>query len=206
MRRLSEVSSGRSHFGYDARTLREIADRTQRMGPPTRIGGKSKELRNAVLAAIQTHDVVIALIDARLDELPRLQRDVQDILAQCRERSAEARVAIGLAVHEIEIWLLADPEARKAAFGEAVGEQPVPEDLEGVRDPKALWRAISGQVPPPEGVEGALHEDRQRVAGWATLRPERRRPRVPAGVQALRARRRDGAAVVAGVAPRQPRR
>ena len=124
-----------------------------------------------MLAALQSHDVVIALIDARLDELPRLQRDVQDILAQCREQSAEARVAIGLAVQEIEIWLLADPEARKAAFGAAVGEQPVPEDLEGVGNPKALWRAISGKVPPPEGVAGALHEDRQRVAGWATLRP-----------------------------------
>ncbi len=154
-------------------------------GRPMRKGGKSKELRNAVLAALQTHEVVIALIDARADELAALQRDTQEILAQCRERSAEARVAIGLAVHEIEIWLLADPDARKAAFGPAVGEQPLPEDLEGVGDPKSLWRALSGQAPPPEGVDGALHADEQRRAGWATLRPERGRPRMPAGFQAL---------------------
>jgi hypothetical protein len=181
VRRLSELSSGRPRFGYDAETLREIVARIPLAGRPTRIGGKSKQLRNAVLAALQTHAVVVALIDARTEELPALQRDVQEILTQCRERSAEARVAIGLAVQEIEIWMLADSESRKAAFGDAVGGQPVPEDLEAVGDPKALWHQRAGQGPPPEGTEGELHGDHKRSAAWQALRPEVVAHRCPKG-------------------------
>lgn len=181
VRRLSELSSGRTRFGYDAETLHAITARTPLAGRPTRVGGKSKQLRNAVLAALQTHGVVIALIDARADEVQRLQGDVQEILAQCRERSADARVAIGLAVQEIEIWMLADPEARKAAFGDAVGAQPVPEDLEGVGDPKALWRERAGQAMPPDEADGALHGDAQRLAAWQTLRPDVVAHRCPKG-------------------------
>jgi hypothetical protein len=75
-------------------------------------------------------------------------------------------------VHEVEIWMLADPESRKAAFGQAVGAQPVPDDLEGVRDPKALWFERAGQAPSPDGADEALHGDAQRVAAWQALRPE----------------------------------
>jgi len=172
VRRLSEHHGGLSRFGYDADTLRGINARIPLVGRPTRTGGKSKELRNAVIAALQTHSVVVALIDARADEVSTLQRDIQDILAQCRERSADARVAIGLAIHEVEIWMLADPEARKAAFGPAVGELPIPEDLEGVRDPKALWSERAGQAPAPEGSDAPLHADTQRLAAWEALRPD----------------------------------
>ncbi len=172
VRRLSEHHAGRSRFGYDADTLRGINARIPLAGRPTRTGGKSKELRNAVLAALQTHATVIALIDARAEEVPVLQRDIQDILDQCRERSAEARVAIGLAIHEIEIWMLADPEARRAAFGPETGGHAVPEDLEGVWDPKSLWLERAGQALAPEGIDGPLHADTQRRAAWETLRPE----------------------------------
>ena len=172
VRRLSEHQGGPTRFGYAADTLRGINARIPLAGRPTRTGGKSKELRNAVLAALRTHSTVIALIDARAEEVQGLQRDIQDILAQCRERSAEARVAIGLAVHEIEIWMLADPEARKAAFGPTVGDQAVPEDLEGVGDPKALWRERAGQAPAPEGGDAQLYADTQRLAAWDALRPE----------------------------------
>jgi hypothetical protein len=137
-----------------------------------RTGGKAKELRNAVLAALQTHSQVIALIDARTHELESLQRDAKEILSQCHERVPGARVAIGLAVQEIEIWMLADPEARSAAFGAAVGAQPVPDDLERVADPKALWLERAGQGPVPPGAHPALHTDIQRCKAWESLRPE----------------------------------
>lgn len=172
VRRLSEHASGRSRFGYDAETLHGINARIPLSGRPTRTGGKSKELRNAVIAALQTYSNVIALIDARIEEVAVLQRDVQEILAQCRERNAEARVAIGLAIQEIEIWMLADPEARKAAFGQPVSAQRVPDDLEGVGDPKALWRERAGQAPPVEGADPQLHADAQRLAAWQNIRPE----------------------------------
>jgi hypothetical protein len=169
VRRISEDASGRARFGYEAETLRGINARIPLAGRPTRSGGKSKELRNAVLAALQTYSTIVALIDARAEEVLVLQQDIRDILAQCRERSTEARVAIGLAIHEIEIWMLADPDSRKAAFGVA---QPLPDDLEAVRDPKSLWGTHAGQAPPPEGADASLHADNQRFAAWHALRTE----------------------------------
>ncbi len=172
VRRLSEHASGRAGFGYEAETLRSITARIPMAGRPTRIGGKSKELRNGVLAALGTHATIIALIDARAEEVAMLQHDIHDILAQCRERSTEARVAIGPAIHEIEIRMLADPESRRAAFGAEVGAQPVPDDLEGVRDPKMLWQERVGQVPPSPGVDAHLHPDALRSAAWQAMRPD----------------------------------
>jgi hypothetical protein len=137
-----------------------------------RRGRKAKELRNAVIAALQTYSTVIALIDARAEEVAELEDDIREILAQCREKAGEARVAIGLAIQEIEIWMLADPASRVAAFGPAVGQQAVPADLESVDDPKALWLERAGQAPVPEGKEASLHADNQRLAAWEALRPE----------------------------------
>lgn len=172
VRRISEHASGRTRFGYDADTVQGINARIPLAGRPTRIGGKSKQLRNAVLAALQTHTLIVALIDACTEEVPDLQRDIQDILAQCRERAADARVAIGLAIQEIEIWMLADPESRTAAFGTADGERQLPVDLERVHDPKMHWREREGQAPPPAGAAAELHRDAQRLAAWQALRPD----------------------------------
>lgn len=172
VRRLSEVACGRTRFGYDADTIHAVNTRIAHRGRPTRLGGKSKALRNAVIAALQTHSTVIALIDARVEELQDLQRDVHDILTQCRERSAEAKVAIGLAIQEVEIWMMADPHSRDAALGANVGQEPVPDDLEAVGDPKALWRGKAGQVHVPDGADAELHADQLRRAAWASLRPD----------------------------------
>ncbi len=181
VRRLSEHASGRSRFGYDAETILRINAQIPLAGRPTRTGGKSKQLLNAVLAALQKYSIVIALIDARIGEVATLQRDIQEILAICRERNADAKVAIGLAIQEIEIWMLADPEACKAAFGPAVGAQPVPADLEGVGDPKALWHERAGQAPPPDGTDPEIHADAQRLAAWQGLRPDVVAHRCPRG-------------------------
>jgi hypothetical protein len=53
-----------------------------------------------------------------------------------------------------------------------VAAQPLPQDLEAVGDPKALWHQRAGQVPPPEDADGELHADAQRVAAWSALRPD----------------------------------
>ena len=181
VRRLSELAGGPPRFGYDAETLHAIAARIPRGGRPMRAGGKAKQLRDAVLAGLQDHAVVIALIDARAEELDGLRRDALEILAQCRERHPDARVAIGLAVREIEAWMLADPQGRLAAFGPAVGAQPVPDDLEDLGDPKALWRERAGQCPPPGPADAALHADTQRCKAWESARPEVLRRVCPKG-------------------------
>jgi hypothetical protein len=172
VRRLSEHACGPTRFGYDAETIGRINTRIPLAGRPTRIGGKSKNLRNAVLAALQTHSLVIAIVDARTEEVPSLEQDVRDILVQCSERSADAKVAIGLAIQEIEIWMLADPEARKAAFGTEVGEKPISQDLETVGDPKSLWHHLAGQSLAHTDMDSAIHRDTQRSAAWQSLRPE----------------------------------
>jgi hypothetical protein len=172
VRRVSLLASGRERFGYDAETIHAITARIPLAGPPTRRGGKSRELRNAVLAGLESYSTVIALVDARTDEVSGMRRDIEEILRQCRERSSDVLVAIGLAVQEVEIWMLADPEARKAAFGEAAAGHAMPTDLEGVRDPKKLWKDRTGQATRPEEIDAELFADQQRAAAWVALRPE----------------------------------
>ena len=170
LRRVTASSDGPAMFGYAASTLREIVERFPASGRPMRRGGKAKELRDAVLASVTAHSIVIALIDARADEVGDLRHDVREILEQCRERAPDTAVAIGLAVHEIEIWMLADPDARVAAFGETVGRRPVPSDLEAVRDPKSLWTTLAGQCNPMQGLDPEDHRDLQRAKAWEALR------------------------------------
>lgn len=179
--RISRDMGGPERFGYDAETLDKARARIPLAGRPTRSGGKSKQLRDAVLAALKTHDHVIALIDARTEEVSLLRRDITEILAQCHERSPGARVAIGLAIQEIEIWMLADPMSRRAAFGERVGSQPVPDDLEAVPDPKALWQERAGQCAPAGPMRADLFKDEQRRSAWQELRLEEVARRCPQG-------------------------
>jgi hypothetical protein len=147
-----------------------------RQGPPTRIGGKSKDLRDAIMSVLRDrHEAplfIVAVIDARLDEIDDLEKDVGDILRQCEERVRDVPVAIGLAIQEIEIWMMADPESRRAAFGDKGLKRPIPSNLEAVGDPKALWSELAGTSPAPEGKSAAHHADDQRSAAWRALRPD----------------------------------
>lgn len=177
VRRIAELLNLETRFGYDASTFREMITRAVvRDGRPTRVGGKSKELRDAIVYALTfvepTPSAVIALLDARARELPQLQRDAADILAQCRERRADVPVVIGIALHEVEIWMLADPEARVAAFGEHIGRASLPElPAEDIGDPKQLWATYAGRIVAPEGVSSEDHGDALRRAAWQALRP-----------------------------------
>jgi uncharacterized membrane protein len=181
VRRVVELTRQKPGFGYVAETIYAVNQRVGSAGRPTRVGGKSKELLTAVLAALQTHATVIALIDARDGEVAELERDVRDILELCRSRRTDARVAIGLAIQEIEIWMLADPEARKAAFGPSIGALDVPADLEAEGNPKRLWQERAGQAPSRGGKERGLHADDQRLAAWLTMNPTVVAHRCPRG-------------------------
>jgi hypothetical protein len=106
-------------------------------------------------------------------EFAGLTRDAADIVHQCSERRPDVPVVLGIAVHEIEIWMLADPAARRAAFGPRAGMTELPSaDLEGIPDPKGLWRTYSGQSPAPDGIRPELHHDQQRLAAWTNMRPD----------------------------------
>src|SRR5262245_47749261 len=76
IRCLADVSGAQATFGYDAAVISDYVATISRSGKPTRRGRKSKDLRDCVVAAARTYDVVIAVIDARLDEHEDLRRDV----------------------------------------------------------------------------------------------------------------------------------
>jgi hypothetical protein len=177
VRRVAEVLGRPTRFGYDASTFDEVAKLT--LAPdtrPTRIGGKSKRLRDAVVYSLRWGDpipsAIIALIDATDAEFDLLRADAAEIVTECREWNADVPVAIGIALHEIEIWMLADPNARVAAFGPEVGASPLAAGAaESHADPKSLWATYSGQVAPRGGTTLELHRDNQRLAAWGAMRP-----------------------------------
>ena len=168
VRRLSELEHGRSHFGYDAETHRGIAARFPISGRGMRKGRKSKELRNAVLAALQTHEVVIALIDARTEELSDLQRDVQDILTpvpRALRRGARGDRARRAGDRDLDHSPRSRGDARpRSAL--AVAEQPVPDDLERLRSiPESpLAGALRPRPAARQRTTARCNEDQQRLA------------------------------------------
>lgn len=176
LRKLFAAYGGPRGFGYDASGIRDIVSAIPRGGRAMRTGGKGKDLRDAVLASLRSLDartgVIIALIDARLDELDGLRGDVQEILRQCADVRSDVHVAIGLAVQEIEVWMLADPASRDAAFGVTVARQTFPSALEDVADPKTLWRDRAARTQSPDGMLAELFEDTQRRTAWEALDPD----------------------------------
>lgn len=151
-----------------------------------RSGKKSKNLRDAVVATIRSDPrplAVIALIDARVEEVEELREDFRLICEYCRVEAPDVPLALGMAIQEVEIWMLADEQSRRAAFGDAIGARDVGKDLESVHDPKSSWNDLAGQARAPE--DGALerHFDHQRRCAWEALRLEIVEHRCPRGFQ-----------------------
>jgi hypothetical protein len=139
VRRLAESFGLEPRFGYQAATFRHVVlqQGARAGGRPMRRGGKAKELRDAILFVLETNPRgIVAVLDGRLDELSGLQRDAEDVLLQCRERNANVPVAIGIAVQEIEAWMLADIESRRAAFALAGEDALWDHEPEALPDPK----------------------------------------------------------------------
>jgi hypothetical protein len=178
IRRLAEILGAETRFGYDASTFRHVVARAgARDGRPTRVGGKAKDLRDAVFYSLThstpTPSAIFALIDATAAEFDQLRKDAADVIAQCREVRTDVPVVIGIALHEIEIWMLADEQARIAAFGAEVANSPLPgAGAEDIANPKHLWATYSGRSQPREGVALDLHRDEQRRAAWQALRTD----------------------------------
>lgn len=173
LRRLVRDAGGDGGFGYRAFTITSLVRSFTGDRPPTRAGGKGKDLRDAVLAGLRTDPgpaAVVAVIDARASEVEKLESDLRTIIDLCREEAPDVPVALGLAVQEIEIWMLSDPEARRAAFATAGLREPPA--LEDEPDPKARWREYAGQAPAPPASPRALFEDQMRAAAWSSLRPQ----------------------------------
>jgi hypothetical protein len=168
---------GHGRFGYGARTIASIVQQIPRSGRATRTGGKSKDLRDAIMSVVRSRAdepilAIVAVIDARQNELATLRDDIREILEQARSEAPEVPVAIGLAVQEIEIWMLADPDSRKAAFGEEIARAFRTVDLESEDDPKSKWLSLAGRAPLPDGKPNELHEDDQRRAAWESIRSD----------------------------------
>ncbi|MBI5490749.1 MAG: hypothetical protein HY905_25675 [Deltaproteobacteria bacterium] len=107
----------------------------------------ARELLFAAAAASHRDDVdaLVFVRDSRLDGHEDRRRACEQVLRECRVRGDRPPVVLGLAVQEIEVWLLADPQSRAAAFGAAVGNREcgTPEELP---DPKQCWRTMLGEA------------------------------------------------------------
>jgi len=121
---------------------------------------------------------VVMIVDATRDQFQAVIAAANDAAAECARQSSVVPVVIGVAVHEIEAWLLADEASRVAAFGDEIGKCPLPESPEEIRDPKSLWRSLHGKVSSDEDEDGRDYWLRRRMA-WLALRREIVRARCP---------------------------
>lgn len=186
VRRIAVVAGGPERFGYDASTIQAIVSKLPIQGRAMRSGKKSKNLRDAVVATICSDPrplAVIALIDARVEEVEELREDFRIICESCRTEAPDVPVALGMAIQEVEIWMLADEQSRRAAFGDAIGARDVGKDLESIHDPKSLWNDLAGQAGAREDDVTERHLDHQRRCAWEALRLEVVGRRCPRGFQ-----------------------
>lgn len=174
VRRLIQHEGGEGRFGYDVYSIRELVDSIPRYGRPTRSGGKTKDLRDAIVAVLRSHTqpiAIVAVIDVRADELANVRRDVAVILGESERDHPGVPVAIGLAIHEIEAWMLADAESRRAAFGHSAGHPELPMSPEDLPDPKSEWANRAGRAASSRGNTEIADDDR-RQAAWQSMRPD----------------------------------
>jgi hypothetical protein len=168
--RLSALAGGPAQFSYLPIALTEFRrQHAPRGGGPTRAGGVTRELRSAIQSVLDDHEpqAIVAVIDARLEDLDDYTIDVRDQIEPIA-RGAGVPLAIGLAIHEIEAWMLADPESRRAAFG--IVDDARCKAIEDHPDPKTLWAELEGEAQRPQETP-VLADDRRRTA-WESLRPE----------------------------------
>ncbi|MDI7266727.1 MAG: hypothetical protein QME96_01885 [Myxococcota bacterium] len=169
----------REHLGRDRRfaCLRWTKDDLPRVHPSTAEGwprppaeARARELQAALWAASREEgiDALVFVRDSRLEDHDLRLRKCREVLRACDSRGSPIAVVLGLAVQEIEAWLLADPQARAAAFGDAGrnGQYPAPEELP---DPKSCWRTLLGESAP--GSPASTRDADCRTRAIEAMRP-----------------------------------
>ncbi len=93
----------------------------------------------------QDIDAVVAVVDSADDPRGRLKQ-LQDgrRLAEQDNLPLSLRCAVGVAIQEIEAWLLADEDARCCGFGDDVGRRSLPSSPEDIADPKTTFAEFQG--------------------------------------------------------------
>src|SRR5687768_9273004 len=83
-------------------------------------------------------------------------------------RASGVPVVVGLAVHEIEAWMVSVPAARRLAIAGA-HDARLDADVEAIEDPRSLWSKLCGEAATGGGT-AAPHE--RRAAAWAAIDPD----------------------------------
>ncbi|MFO0560148.1 MAG: DUF4276 family protein [Polyangiales bacterium] len=186
--RLHELHEVRYPVPFVSITLKETQQQIASFGRSGRAGKLGRTMRDAVIRASRGEFLfdeqrvdplaIVLLVDARRDNREEVLGAASDAERECETLGVSVPVVIGVAIHEIEAWLLADEACRIAAFGSEVGRRPLPQPPEEIGDPKALWRSLHGQVSEHEDEEGRDYWLRRRLA-WLALRIDVVRARCP---------------------------
>lgn len=150
-------------FGCRRATLGEL--------PRTHRGFGAKLIAAVHLANAQSPPTggVVFVIDCPLHRHGVLRKE----LAAARDSVPILPMAIGLAIHEIEAWLLADPEARRAGMDMEASRHSYPRPEED-QNPKATYAGLLGEARARASSVGAVDTDdfeRRRLL-IAALRPD----------------------------------
>ena len=87
----------------------------------------------------------VVVIDARKERHKDLNNQVRKAETELLEHGND-KFMIGLAIHEIEAWILADPKARKAGLGEHAKHHKFSGKPEDDPDPKSSLKQLMGEI------------------------------------------------------------
>ena len=141
--------------------------------------GTARQLWTALCLASQgtesgDFDALVFVRDSRWDGHDEREKACRQVLKDFATRGSALAVVVGFAIQEIEAWLLADPEARAAAFGESAKSREcgAPEEIE---NPKQCWQSLLGEAP------GDATEVERRKCAIDAMRPKVVAERCPRG-------------------------
>jgi hypothetical protein len=188
LERLHELNGVRYPVPFVSITLEETQRQIASFGRSGRAGKLGRMIRDGAVRAARGDFVfdgervdplaVVMIVDATKDQFQYVIAAANDAALECASQSTIVPVVIGVAVHEIEAWLLADELSRIAAFGDEIGKRPLPGSPEELSDPKSVWRSLHGQTRSDPDEDARDYWLRRRAA-WLTLRREVARSRCP---------------------------
>ncbi len=149
---------------------------------------RARKLERAIGKALSepARDAFVFVIDGRTTEMNHLRRALKTVITDYENRT-QMKIVIGLAIQEIEAWLLADPQTLAAAFGTWAQNRVDgrPEDLD---DPKQEWLHLLGMAlersRQDDGIE--VNHVERRTLGIEAMRPYHVSLRCPNGFKPFR--------------------